>query len=121
MTISHETGLKKKQRGWYIDPAPGLKDLRGKFEDAERSAGNTKLAAHERAVLDVLGKFALFQDSPDPIKSFVEVLQTRNFGYGADPGGPPQKGRDLKFGPDAPMNSGFGDQLGNNYDQFGGV
>lgn len=118
MSIPHETGLKKKQRGWYADPDPGLKDLRGKFEDADRTNGTMKIA--EEALRAVLRKFALFQDSPDPVRAFVKVLGTNNFGYG-EPNKRPNNQHEQFFGPNVPMNSGYGDQAGANVETYGGV
>lgn len=118
MSIPHETGLKKKQRGWYADPDPGLKDLRGKFEDADRTNGTMKLA--EIALRDVLRKFALFQDAPDPVRAFVKVLGSSNFGYG-DPAKRPTTEQEQFFGPGVPMNSGYGDQAGATNETYGGV
>jgi len=119
MTQHHETGLKKRQRGWYTDPSPGLKDLKGKFEDAERTSGVTSIK--KAAVLDVLRKFALFQDSEQPVETFAQIIQQTNFGYGDPQKGPSPTGRKNLFGPSVPLYSGYGDQVIGRQDSIGSV
>lgn len=113
---THETGLKAKQRGWYTDPSPGLKDVKGKFDDADRQSHAIKIAA----VVAVLAKFGIFQNSPDPVKAFTNVLRTKNFGYGKD--SKADRGNMTAFGGDDPKGSGFGDQQGaTSNESYGGV
>jgi hypothetical protein len=54
---AHETALKKKRRGWFVDPQPGLKDLRGKFEDAARHAGEQKIGSTTVDVGSILNHY----------------------------------------------------------------
>lgn len=113
---THETGLKAKQRGWYSDPSPGLKDVKGKFDDAERHANAIKVAA----MATVLAKLGVFQNSPDPVQAFTHVLRTQNFGYGKDIKSRP--GNMTVFDGNDPKGSGFGDQQGaTSYENYGGV
>jgi len=55
----HETRRKMRVRGFYNDPSPGMYDLKGKFEDAERSN-----ATHERKMAFDMGA----QPAPAPTK-----------------------------------------------------
>lgn len=115
---THETPLKKPIRGWYTDPAPGFKDLKGKFDDAARSAGTTKIAYE--AIAAVLQKYSLFQGSKDPVSSFVNSLKSKNFGYGKDPE-PQGRGSNLSMRGYGPRGGGLGDLHGATNEQDGAV
>ena len=117
-----ETPLKKSQRGWYRDPDPGLRDLRGKFEDAGRRNGEVKLAA----MLAALAKFALLDEHGDPVVALTSLIKDSDFGYTdrasrRDPNA--MRNEKPLFGPNAGLTGGsVGDRLGaNSNERFGGV
>jgi hypothetical protein len=74
-----ETGLQEKIRGWFRDPTPKLKNLRGTFLRADMYNGTQKLA--HAAIVATLQKYALFLDAADPAEEWAKAVAYNNFGY----------------------------------------
>ena len=120
----HETPQVKRERGFYRDPDPRFKDLRGKFEAASRSNGDARNIKHA-AVMHVLAKFALLDEAGDPIVELTRLMKDDDFGYTGRKAERPGQARDEKpiWGPRSGLGAGWtADQLGwNSNESYGGV
>ena len=120
---AHETSQISRERGFYKDPDPRFKDLKGKFDDAARTNGEKQIKL--AAIYSVLAKFALLDEMGDPIEGLTKMLKDDDFGYtDRKPKGPGSM-RDEKplWGPNAGMGAGsVADRLGfNSNERYGGV
>ena len=120
---SHETEQVARNRGFYKDPDPRFRDLKGKFDDAARTNGEKQIKL--AAIYSVLAKFALLDGMGDPIEGLTKMIKDDDFGYtGRKPKGPGSM-RDEKplWGPNAGMGAGsVADRLGfNSNERYGGV
>lgn len=73
------TGLKAKIRGFYRDPAPGLKALRETFERVSRNVpkGIPKSAVYAH------WKYGLLDNVENPADYFRDLVQQSSFGHPA--------------------------------------
>jgi hypothetical protein len=122
----HETPQVKRERGFYRDPDPRFKDLRGKFEDAAKSNGDAKMASIKAdAVRHVLAKFALLNEAGDPIIELTRLIKDDDFGYTGRRAKNAPNTRDEApiWGPKSGLSAGWtADRLGwNANEEYGGV
>ena len=120
---AHETSQISRERGFYKDPDPRFKDLRGKFDDAARTTGEiqSKLAASN----SVLAKFALLDEMGDPIEGLTKMIKDDDFGYTdrKPKGSGATREEKPLWGSNAGMGAGsVADRLGfNSNERYGGV
>jgi hypothetical protein len=124
----HETGQVARERGFYRDPDPRFKDLRGKFEGAARSNGDVN-RIKQAAVMHVLAKFALLDEAGDPIVELTRLIKEDDFGYsdgkarGSGPGANGMRDEKPVWGPRSGLGAGStAERLGWNANEtYGGV
>lgn len=121
----HETEQVARERGFYRDPDPRFRNLRGKFEDASRSNGDVR-RIKQAAVMHVLAKFALLDEAGDPIVELTRLIKEDDFGYSDRKGrGGGVGARDEKpiWGPKSGLGAGStAERLGWNANEtYGGV
>ena len=120
----HETPQVKRERGFYRDPDPRFKDLRGKFDDAAKSNGDVR-NVKSAAIRHVLAKFALLDEAGDPIIELTRLIKDDDFGYTNRKASGPGHNRDEKpiWSPRSGLSSGStADRLGwNANENYGGV
>lgn len=102
------TRLKKRQRGFHYEPEPGFYGVNKSFDEASKQ----KVASAQlRGIRRVLAKYALLDESGEPIESLAKLFAQSNFGYGDDPIAPKRVGDPL-FGAPTDMPNEPGDRNG---------
>lgn len=113
------TRLKKRQRGFHFDKEPGFYGVTKSFGDAAKQ----KLAseARSRAIRKVAAKYALLDESGEPIEALAKLFAQSNFGYGDEPVAPKRTGDSLWGAPmGMPNEPGDRNGLSRNI-SYGGV
>lgn len=77
------TRLKKRVRGFYTDLEPGFYGVKKGFGDAAKQ----KVASlgRARALRKIAAKYALLDESGEPIEALAKLFAESNFGYGDEP------------------------------------
>lgn len=115
------TRLKRKQRGFHFDRAPGFYGVKDGFDAAARNAGNMAKSAslHEarlRGMRAAAAKLALLDQFDEPIEALAKRLAQSNFGYDGPVSNKDPKYQgfagDDKWGKPTSMPDGQGDYAG---------
>ena len=136
-----EARLKERRRGWFHDTDPGFHDFKAKMEEAQARNGDVKVAPEptpkaaslartpdevaRNALIYVLSKYALLDESGDPIVDLTRLIKDDDFGYTDRKPKTQQHARDEKalWGPKAGLGAGsVADRLGATANEsYGGV
>ena len=134
-----EARLKERRRGWFHDTDPGFHDFKAKMDEAQKRNGDVNVApaikaaslarthadVSRNAMLYVLSKFALLDESGDPIVDLTRLIKDDDFGYTDRKQKTQQHARDEKsmWGPKAGLGAGgVADRLGATANEsYGGV
>ena len=112
------TRLKKRQRGFHFDKEPGFFAVNKSFGDA---AAKTANEVHQRALKTVAEKYALLDESGEPVEALAKLFAQSNFGYGDEPMQTKRTGEPL-WGSSMGMPSDAGDRVGLSRNlSYGGV
>lgn len=84
------TRLKKRQRGFHFEKDPGFYGVTKSFNTAARQKFANEVRA--RAIRKVATKYALLDESGEPIEALAKLFSENNFGYGDTPITPKRTG-----------------------------
>jgi len=77
------TRLKKRQRGFHFEREPGFYGVTKGFGDAAKLKVASE--ARARAIRKVAEKYALLDESGEPVEALAKLFAESNFGYGDEP------------------------------------